>query len=193
MDIESLYRNYVQKSRIFLYPALDIKKGGSVTPIQTFVSWEGQCSKEDCKLVLLYHLRQDEEFRNFEKAKLTGNPLFHDFRLVEDDKGVYMFDYSALKDDWESFLQGKYSKLSPVLKRKIQEFFGVSNRAYIDGFLYPERYFKLYAPVFTTVKEDVPHMHNLLKEVGELCSVPEIEKENLIINIADLHISKKSL
>jgi hypothetical protein len=193
MNIESLYKDYIQKSRIFLYPALGIKKGGSVTPIQTFTSWEGHYTKEECKLMTLYYLREDEDFVVFEKQKLIGNARFHDFKLVDEGRGVYVFDYNDLKEDWIKFLTGKYSKLSSPLKKKIQDFFGISNRAYIDGFLYPERYFKLYASVFTTTKEDIPSMQNLLKEVGELCSIPETDKENLIVNIRDLHISKKSV
>lgn len=193
MNIESLYKDYVQKSKIFLYPALDVKRGNSVTPIQTYISWEGYFKKEDCKLMAVYHLRQDTEFRQFERVKLLGNPLFHDFKMIDENKGIYIFDFDNRKEDWFNFTQGKYSKLSKELKLKIQTFFGVSNRGYVDSFLYPERYFKMYAEFFTVCKEDHEDMHTLLKSVGELCSKPEPESENLIANIKDLHMTKKSL
>lgn len=194
MNIESLYKDYVQKSRIFLYPALDIKKGGSVTPIQTFTSWEGHYAKEDGKLILLYYLRQDEDFTAFEKQKLFGNPKFHDFKVVEEGKGAYVFDFNEKhKEDWQHFVNGKYSRLSPGLKKQIQNFHGVSNRGFIDAYLYPERYFKMYASVFTATNKDIPEMQDILKEVGELCSIPEHDKENLIIEVSDLHILKKSV
>ena len=193
MNIESLYKEYVQKSRIFLYPALDIKKGGSVTPIQTFTSWQGHYKKEEGKLMLLYYLREDPDFMAFEKQKLIDNPLFHDFKVVEEGKGVYVFDFNNQhKEDWQHFVNGKYSRLSPNLKRKIQNFHGISNRGFIDAYLYPERYFKMYASVFTTRSQDNPQMEDILKEVGELCSIPEHDKENLVIEISDLHILKKS-
>ena len=193
MSIKSLYKDYVQKSRIFLYPALNIKRGLSVTPIQTYVSWDGIYSIEDRKLICLYHIRTDEEFRVFEKTKLVGNPLFCDFKMTDDDKGVYIFDFSTLGTDWDHFINGRYSKLSNDLKKRIRNFFSPDNLGYIDSFLYPERYFRLYSEMLTCRREDVPRMLDTLKEVGELCSIADFEQENLIANVKNLHISRKSI
>ena len=189
--LQSLYRDYVQKSRIFLYPALDFKRGHSVTPIQTYAGWHGKYGLDQYKLSCTYHIRSDEEFRQFEKQKLLAHPMFFDFKMTDDDKGVYVFDFAKHKEDWDLFLAGKYSKLSPDLKRKIRAFFGASNLGYIDSFLYPERFFNLYAELLTLKREDQPAMRKLLKEVGELCSVPNLELETLIANIKDLHMSQK--
>jgi hypothetical protein len=111
--------------------------------------------------------------------------------LTDDDKGVYTFDLKKMQADWDNFLLGKYSKISPDLKGKIRGFFGENNLGYIDSFLYPERYFNMYAEMLTSRKEDEPEMRKLLKEVGELCSKPNLELENLMVNIKDLHRSKK--
>jgi len=189
--LQSLYRDYVQKSRIFLYPALDMKRGHSVTPIQTYAAWQNQYTFDQYKLVCVYHIRKDEEFRQYEKQRLLGHPMFFDFKMTDDDKGVYIFDFSNIKSDWENFLAGKYSKLSPDLKRKIRAFFGASNLGYIDSFLYPERYFKLYAELLTTRREDEIEMQDILKSVGELCSKPNLELENLIANVKDLRMNQK--
>lgn len=191
--LQSLYKDYVQKSKIFLYPALDIKRGHSVTPIQTYTAWDKKYKFEDYKLICLYYMRSDEEFRLFEKQKLFGNPLFCDFKITDDDKGVYIFDFSKYKDDWDKFLIGRYSKLSPDLKRKIRAFFGNANLGYIDSFLYPERYFSMYAEMLSSKREDEPSMLKLLKEVGELCSIPNLELENLHANIKDLHMKEKKV
>ena len=67
MAITSLYKDYFQKSRIFMYPILEIKRGASVTPIETYLSWEDQYSLCDRKLICHYHLRDDSEFTVFEK------------------------------------------------------------------------------------------------------------------------------
>jgi len=188
MKINSLYKDYVQKSRLFLYPALDIKRGVSVTPIETYVSWNGHYKPEDGKLVCLYHLRSDEDFRSFEKSKLLGNKLFHDFKRVEENKGVYVFDFNGLRKDWDAFLQGKYSCFSADHKRKIKNFTGAnsSDIPYIDSFLNPERYFKMYAEMMG-VKE------NVLREVGELCSVPDLTLETINVNIINLESIKQSV
>ena len=185
MKIKSLYKEYFQKSRVFLYPALDIKRGVSVTPMETYMSWEGNYALSDAKLCCLYHLRDDDEFNVFEKHKLLGNKLFHDFKQVEDKKGVYIFDFSSLSEDWNAVVNGKYSKLSSDYKKKIRNYIGLSspNLPYIDSFLYPLRYIPLYAEMM-----DVSE--SLLLEVGELCSLPDFDLETLKISILNLELKE---
>lgn len=192
MAIDSLYKDYIQKSKVFMYPLLEVRKGVSVTPIETYCMWENHYKKEDCKLIVLYYLRDDAEFKQFEKVKLLGNPLFHDFQMTDDDKGIYVFDYGKHKEDWMFFIEGKYSRFSSELKKKLQTHFGQSNRGYIDSFLYPERYFKLYADLLTVNPADKPRMMSTLKEVGELCSIMDDEKENLTLKVKDLFFQEKS-
>jgi len=186
MVIKSLYKDYFQKSRVFLYPALDIKRGVSVTPIETYVAWEGYYTQDDCKLICLYHLRNDEDFKTFERVKLLGNKRFHDFKQVDDNKGVYVFDFSDLKKDWNAFLTGKYSQFSTEHKRNIKTYIGKNNPnlPYVESFLYPETYFKLYAEMMNVNEK-------LLRKVGELCSIPDIKNEILDISIKDLSLKEK--
>jgi len=188
MAIESLYKDYFQKSRIFLYPILEIKRGASFTPIETYVSWEGQYSPKDMKLICLYQLKNDAEFLKFEKDRLLNNKYFYEFKQLEDDKGAYIFDFSCYSKDWKNIILGKYSRISDPYKKKIENFYGRrdSNFAYIESFLYPEKYYKMYAEVILLVKE------SLLREVGELCSLMDLEQETLIANIKDLQLSSKS-
>lgn len=188
MVIQSLYTEYFQKSRTFLYPALGIKRGGSITPIETYTSWKGQYGIEEAKLCCLYHLRDDAEFKAFEKHKLIGNKLFHDFKQVEENKAVYIFDFMPLWSDWSAVINGKYSNISKEHKNVIRNFIGMNspNLPYIDSFLFPERYFKMYAEMMM-VEEKV------LREVGELCSVPNLELETLTIPVMDLQLQTKSV
>jgi hypothetical protein len=64
--ITDIYQGYFQKSKVFLYPALGIKRGSSVTPIETYLEWD-DIKIEDRKLICLYHLRDDEEFLGYEE------------------------------------------------------------------------------------------------------------------------------
>ena len=139
------------------------------------------------KLMCLYHLRDDMEFRNFEKEKLLKNKYFYDFKQVDGNKGVYVFDFSEYKKDWDKLLLGKYSQLSIFYKKKVENFYGKrdSNYAYVESFLYPEKYYAMYAEMMM-VKE------SLLREVGELCSKIDFEKETLTIKIKDLQLNSKS-
>lgn len=186
MAITSLYKDYFQKSRIFVYPQLGIEKGVTATPIQTYMSWKNQYTIHEVKLVCVYHLRNDLEFRTFEKDRLINNKLFFDFKEIEDNKGVYVFDYINYSDDWNHILNGKYSKLSPSYKKAIEQFIGRRNPnyAHIESFLYPEKYYKMYSEMMD-VKE------SLLKEVGELCSIIDFDKETLIADIKSLELKNK--
>jgi hypothetical protein len=181
MKITSLYTDYFKKSRVFLYPALGIKRGVSVTPIETYVSLDGYCKKEDAKLCCLYHLRKDADFRQFEKTKLYGNPLFHDFKMIDDNKGIYIFNLAKHKHEWDCFLKGKYSKMTPEHKKRIKEYIGRNSPhlPYVESFLYPEKYYKLYSEMMG-VKE------TLLRQVGELCSHPDLLMEELNISVINL-------
>jgi hypothetical protein len=180
MSIKSLYRDYFQKSRVFLYPALDIKRGVSVTPVQTYVAWSDRFKPEDRKFICLYNMRKDDEFIRHEKTKLVGNRLFHDFVELSDDQGIYIFDYQEFAEDWDAFVQGKYSQMKASYKRKIKNFYGSysSNFAYVESFLHPEKYFSLYSELLGV---DVEH----LKQVGELCSKPDMVEETLLIEAND--------
>ena len=171
---------------MFLYPALDIKRGGSVTPIETYVSWKDHYAKEDGMFICLYHLRDDVEFRQFEKTKLLGNKMFHDFRQVDGNRGVYVFNYTDQKHNWDCFLRGRYSQMTPEHKKRIQEYMGRNNgdAPYIESFLYPEKYYRMYAEIMH-VKEE------LLREVGELCSKPNLESETLEISVINLQIKEQ--
>lgn len=182
MSIKTLYRDYFQKSRIFLYPMLDIKRGSSIVPIQTYISWKDQIFPEDKKLICLYHLRDDAEYKAFEQNKLFNNKYFEDFRETNDKKGVYVFNFDKLEADWTHFINGKYSKLSNEIKKKVREYFKDNNAnvIYIESFMNPEKYYPIYAELLN-VKVD------LLKLVGELCECPDMSKEDLDIEIKDLN------
>ncbi len=179
--IKSLYEGYFQKSGVFLYPLLDIPKGTSVTPIGTYTSLTDHYTYDDCKLIATYHLRDDPQFVLFEKTKLLGNKHY-DYYLETDDKiGVYIFDLSDYKQDWDYFMLGKYSKLSKDLKTTVLNHFAKSkkNYVYVNSYLNPEMYFDIYSKLLGCPTD-------LLKNVGELCDKPDLQKETLQIELKDL-------
>jgi hypothetical protein len=182
--IKSLYNEYFQKSRVFLYPALNIPRGVSVTPIETYLSWDGRYIEKDLKLTVVYHLRSDKEFVAFEKTKLFKNPMFSDFYETEDSKGVYVFDYEPFAEDWSLFLDGKYSKLSKTLKDRVLSYYTNSkkNYVYVDSYVNPHLYYDLYSRLLGCDKK-------LLEDVGELCDKPDLIKETLTTSVKTFEIS----
>ena len=183
MSIKELYKDYFQKSRIFLYPMLDIKRGGSVTPIQTYLAWSGNYTIKDRMFILTYTLRNDPEFKYFEKTKLLGNRYFHDFKQLDNEEGVYVFNMNDRKSDWDAIINGRYSRLSEAHKLKILNFVGKTHSHYkrIESFIYPEKYFGLYAELMGVNQ-------TLLEEVGELCSKIDVDKETLVAEVLNLDI-----
>jgi hypothetical protein len=181
-----LYKDYFQKSRVFLYPILEIKRGASVTPIETFLAWETQYSFDDRKLICHYHLRGDKEFIKFEKDILLNHKLFFDFKQIDEKEGIYVFDLSSISEDFDNIINGKYSKLSKTHKNKIEKFYGRWNSdfAYVESFLYPEKYYPLYSKLLNVTEP-------VLKTSGELCSHINKEKETLYATIKNLEFNTK--
>jgi hypothetical protein len=181
MKINALYRKYFQKSKIFLYPLLDIKRGTSVVPSHTFVAWNDTYKPEDMKLICLYETRLDKEYINFEKNVLLKHNRLHDYVKIDAEQSVFIFDFSDYANDWMCFLNGSYSKLDSKTKIKILDFFekNSGNYVYINSYLNPENWFERYAELLGVEKE-------MLEKVGELCSKPDLSKEILLFVVADL-------
>jgi len=194
--IKSLYRGpngemYFQKSRVFLFPVLETKRGGlSITPINTFISWTGRITQDDRKLICTFYLRNDKDFRKFEKMSLLGNELFENFMEVqEDDKnvGIYIFDFNKHAVDFDTFLKGKYSRLKDEFKARIKRYYNGnnSNSVYVDSFVNPNKYYNMYS--------DILGMPVSQLKGGELCDRPDFQKEHLRISIKEDSITENSV
>ena len=180
MVLDALYSSYFQKSKVFLYPLLDIKRGTSVIPSETYIGWKN-IAPEDAKLVCVYPIRKDDDYVSFTNNVLLKHNRLYDHIIIDSATAVYIFDFSDIINDWTSFVNGKYSQMSDNIKRKILNFFekNSGNYVYVKGFLYPETHYSDYARILNVDIE-------LLKSVGELCDIPNLEKETLLIEVADL-------
>lgn len=183
MYVHALYRKYFQKSKIFLYPLLDIKRGTKIVPSETYLGWNESYTPEDMKLICVYNTT-NSDYEQFEKTVLLKHTRISDYIKVNDKKCIIIFDFSDLKEDWFHFVNGKYSQININLKRKIIGFFDEStgNYVYVYSYLFPEKFFVRYAEIL-----DVPV--DLLKSVGELCDKPDLNKEKLVIVVANLQNS----
>jgi hypothetical protein len=185
MAITTVYRKYFQKSKVFLYPLLDIRRGTSVIPSETYLAWNDTIAPEDAKLVCIYPLRQDAEYKQFEKNVLLKHSRLHDLVTIDKETVVVVFDFSDMIVDWTHFINGRYSQISDPIKKKILNFFDKSsgNYMYVQGYLYPDLHFDDYAQILGVDKE-------VLINVGELCDKPDMDKEKLILDIANLESLK---
>jgi uncharacterized membrane protein YgaE (UPF0421/DUF939 family) len=182
--IDDIYRNYFQKSKVFLYPRLNIISKNEIKPINTFLSWENKIDIEENKLICLFKDDNSKDFKKFEDEFLYSHQLFSDYIKIDKSNVIYTFDYSIkYKQDFENVIKSKFSKLSKDAKEAIKKYYGINsaNYAFLDTFLYPENYYTLYANLLCTNKTDIPQMITLLKQVNELCSLTDLEKETFKI------------
>ena len=181
MALNEIYRKYFQKSKIFLYPLLDIPRGAKALPTETYLSWGSKYTTEDAKLVCVYKIKADPEYMLFESQTLIKHKRLLEYVSVDSSTSVLIFDFSDLKDDWNKILNGKYSEIQDHLKQKILKYFNnnSANHVYVQSYLFPDFFMEEYAAILNVPVE-------LLISVGELCSKPDLEKEMLLISVGDL-------
>lgn len=174
MPVKSIYTKYFQKSKVFLYPLLGIKRGAKVIPSETYLAWDDTIKTEDMKLVCLYHPKVTNEYRLYERKVLLKHNRLHDVKVINADNKVFIFDFSDLKHNWDHLVNGRYSKIDNNIKGDICSFFDntSANFVYIRSYLYPKKYFNDYAECLNV---DI----DVLEAVGELCNKPDLEKETL--------------
>jgi len=168
------------KNQKFFYILLGISKGKDYVPTETYICWDNLYTTDNYKYICIYNVKKDDKYKLFENKVLENHKNFElSFSLAEDRHG-YVFDYSKYKHDYEMFTKGNYSKLSTNCKNKILNYFGKVGKisSYIRSYLNPEEYHDVYAEALL-VNVD------LIKEVYEICSIPDIEKETLFEKIPD--------
>jgi hypothetical protein len=176
MLIDTLYKDYFQKSKIFLYTLLDIKRGATALPEQTYLAYEDFIRPEHRILVCRYTKRTDEAYLKFEKDRLLGHPHFKGYFQLKGGSKLFLFDFNHISEDWDHLINGRYSQASLKTRKTILYFFekGSGNFTYVESYLFPEKYMADYARLLDV---DV----KILKQVGELCDKPDISREKFYI------------
>jgi len=175
--IKELYKRYFQKSRSFLFPVLGIKKAAPFVPLQTYLTWDDQYSLKDRNLIATYKKVEGRAWDTFMVETLLGNEMFNEYYETEEEDVIAVcFDLNFIEADYVNFLEGKYSALSKILKRKIRDFHGYDTPewAYMETYLFPDKYITVYSKLLAVDEEH-------LKFTGQLCNIPDLEKEKLNI------------
>ena len=191
--MKQIYTQYFQKSKVFLYPLLGIKKGIRFVPVETYTTWDHPHLPKNI-LVCAYAMNENtsdpenykrkKQFDLFVEGYLIKNELYHS-RLHTNNLELIIFDLSFFKNDLKKFKEGKYSEFSILTKRIIMEFFGNTGTIaeYMESYLYPEKYYEIYSDIL-----NIPTY--ILEEVGELCDKPNLEKEDYKKSILELELFK---
>lgn len=174
------YTQYFQKSKVFLYPLLGIKKGENFVPAETYICWDKLYDVNDYKFIIIYESERNERYKLFEDRILKKHAHLELSIDLSNNKQLCVFDYSKYKHDYEMFVLGKYSKFSINTKNKILKYFGKVGKIsdYIKSFLNPEEYHEIYAETLMVSLDEIKLVH-------EVCSIPNIKKETLFEKIPD--------
>lgn len=175
--MRGVYTDYFQKSKIFLYPLLKLKKGMTYVPKQTYLIWDNVYSIKDIKFICEYRFKNESKFTKFILDTFAGHILYDHLVQLSDDRCLVVFDFSSLKSDYNKIIKGQYSKLSLDNKITIIEFFDDKGTIHdcIQGFLTPGEVHERYAQKLGVRTE-------LIETVYEVCSPPDLEKETIIDN-----------
>ena len=191
--MKQIYKSYFQKSKVFLYPLLGIKKGIRFVPIETYTTWSQPNSPKNI-LVCAYAVNENtsdpedyerkKQFDLFIEKYLIKNELYHS-RLNTSNLELIVFDLTCYKKDLKKFREGRYSEFSLITKRIIMEFFGGKGTIseYMESYLYPEKYYEIYSDILNVST-------STLEEVKELCDKPNLEKEDFKKYILELELFK---
>lgn len=175
--INKLYDRYFQKSFTFLYPLLGFPKSKELQPKQVYLTWSEKIDIADRKLICFYERHPDNQnWVDFEMNQMLNHSMLDFCESVDEDRIVYVFDMNSMADDFDKFLKGKYSTMSPEAKEKIADYFGVKSPefVYIESFLYPDKYHRVYAEILGVKLKMVQESH-------ELCNIYDPERENFYI------------
>lgn len=168
--------SYFQKSTTFLLPLIGLRLPMQFVPANTYISWEGKYLPKDYKLIVTYHnLPEDRAWQEFHYNVLTRCSSFENHYNSADLKlSIYVFDLSEFEEDFDNFLQGKYSQFSDRSYNIINRYCGYSSAEWVsmEPYLRPDRFVGGFADFFDIDEEGE-------RALGQRCCKPDLEKENL--------------
>lgn len=114
---------YIQKSKLFLVPLLEIKRDNFIKPISTYI-FDQSKPEERYKLIMPFKKEDSSEFDYYENNLLNCKYVDQLNYYETESLRVYFFDLSNFEQDYELFLNGKYSQFSTKTKALINLYWG---------------------------------------------------------------------
>lgn len=179
---------YRQKSKIFLFPLLGIPNSAAFKPTNTYLQdLDKGIELKEYKLIVCYdrkHAENNKEYYSaFESKMLIGNKLF--LEMYDDGQCLmYVFDMGKFKKDYDSVVNGKYTKITDRCKHHIDKYHTshIGPNAYIRRYLFPsEKSYEFFANELGVNAKD-------LQDGVELCSAPDMELETVLPKVDNLFV-----
>lgn len=183
--IDKVYSKYFQKSKAFLFPLLELPKFALTSKIETYLVLNNVINLEDINIVCKIKYDDLQDFYIYEKKYIDKSRYLIDkFENKKLEETIYVFSLDAYRQDYNNFLNGKYSKFSKDSKNIIKKYYVLHKNEFdhIHSYLDPSEFLNVYTDLLN-INVDI------LKEVGELCDKYDLEKETLIDSEINFDIS----
>lgn len=176
MNHPQIYDYYTQKSRVFCYSVLGMKKGAAFVPEETYMAWKNVYSFDDCRLLLHYKNCNAVNFETYSKNIIEKCTLFEKHVIISETERVYVFDFTRYRTDWQMILAGKYSQLRYPYKKAIEAYYvkDYQNSKIVSKIIYPVKHYSEFAGYLGVTPE-------IVKEVGEVFDKPDLDREELVV------------
>lgn len=159
----------------FRLPVGKYHQKAAFTPEQTYLSWQGFYEMCDNRLICIYQKGSDLiRWAGFRNTVIGKNPFFEFCdEPANENYAVVTFNLDPRQESFQAIASGKYSKILPDMKSLILMCHGINTgeHAYMESFLYPEKFTDVYADLYDVRKE-------FLVQVGELIDKPNAERNN---------------
>jgi len=101
---------YIQKSKTFLWPLLNIK----VQPIETYLKFGDVNHTKESRILIALFYNKDADYVKIKPE--IENSKFHDFTFADDEFDIVTFNMYSMKDDYDKVVSGSYSEISTEYK-----------------------------------------------------------------------------
>jgi hypothetical protein len=101
---------YVQKSRTFLWPLLNLK----VKPVETYLKFGDLNNIGEARILIALFYNGAEDYKKY-KSEIENHKCY-DFTFVDDDFDLVTFNFYSMKNDYDKIVNGEYSKISSSYK-----------------------------------------------------------------------------
>ena len=140
---------YVQKSRTFLWPLLNL----NVKPVETYLQFGNVNHNDETRILIVLFYNGAEDYKKY-KSEIENHKCY-DFTFEDEDFDLVTFNFYSMKDDYDKIVNGEYSKISNDYKLYMS---AIETNPIILKCLEPQSNYK---------------------EIAELLNIPEYELEGV--------------
>jgi hypothetical protein len=199
--MDTYYTKYFQKSKVFLYPLLQLsnRKHDTEHPFESFTHVENAendleflYSLVDPTVILRFKFDRSNDTEDSRKIWNIGifdrysksNRIVKKYFSEDMSEIVLVYNLFDLKEDYDLVIAGRYSKISDKAKQRILTYYGeyTPEGKIVSYMLNPERHRKAYAEQMGIKVSD-------LNPNGEITPMLDLLQETLLLDVSNYNFT----